>query len=165
MILTDYYRFEKLSGQKSKMRIDCTASTKSYNPFEGLRNKHGELFLYVGDNTHTKAGRKRKSDLALTRTTHLSSIYHPDIEKPLYYGDMKETADAFLIMAKDFTITNGRVADGAVIDIFIARGKRNDRTQLYNLLADGELDEEINTLRNQVTKSVTDTQSRENTLY
>ncbi len=51
MILTDYYRFEKRPGQNSKMRMDCTASTQSYNPFEALRNKKGELFVYVGTPT------------------------------------------------------------------------------------------------------------------
>ena len=40
MILTDYYRFEKLSGQRSKMRIDCTASTRSYGP---LSSRHQYL--------------------------------------------------------------------------------------------------------------------------
>ena len=53
MILTDYYRFEKLPNLKSKLRIDCTASTGSYDPLEALRNKVGDLFLYIGDNTHT----------------------------------------------------------------------------------------------------------------
>lgn len=155
MIITDYYRFEKLQEQKSKMRIDCTASTQSYSPLEYLRNKDGKLFLYLGDNTHTKAGMERKADLALTKTTHLSSIYCPDIERPLYYGDMKGTADAFLIVCKDFVMIEGRIPVGAIIEVFIARGQRNNRSQLYNLLSDGELDEEINTLRNQVTKSVT----------
>lgn len=60
MILTDYYRFEKLSNQKSKLRIDCTASTVSYDPLEALRNKYGNLFLYIGDNIHTKAGKERQ---------------------------------------------------------------------------------------------------------
>ena len=34
MILTDYYKFVKLEGQKSRMRIDCTASTRSYDTLE-----------------------------------------------------------------------------------------------------------------------------------
>lgn len=156
MILTDYYRFEKLADQKSKMRIDCTASTQSYNPLEAMRNKQDELFFYLGDNTHTKAGQERKADLALSKTSHISSIYNPDIEKQFWYGDMKGTADAFLFIHKNFILVDGRIQAGAVIELFIARGQRNNRATLYNLLADGELDEEINTLRNQVTKSVTD---------
>jgi hypothetical protein len=63
MIITDYYKFEKLPNQHSKLRLDCTASTKSYNPLEALRAtrqlKHtdkrdgniGDLLLYIGDNT------------------------------------------------------------------------------------------------------------------
>ena len=62
MILTDYYRFEKLSGQKSKMRMDCTASTNSYDEFECRRairatkasikrdaTNVGDLVIYYGD--------------------------------------------------------------------------------------------------------------------
>ena len=84
MILTDYYRFEKLPNQKSKIRIDCTASTISYNPLEGLKNKSGELFLYIGDN-YTKAGERGKSDLAISKTKHISSVYNPDVIKILVW--------------------------------------------------------------------------------
>ena len=36
MILTDYYRFERVA-QKAKHRMDCTASTESYPEFENRR--------------------------------------------------------------------------------------------------------------------------------
>lgn len=156
MILTDYYRFEKLPNQKSKTRIDCTVSTCSYNPLEALRNKTGDLFIYIGDNTHTKAGRDRKADLALSRTTHISSVYNPDMDFPYWYGDMKGTADAFLFVHHDTPFINGGIQPGAVVELFVARGQRNNRSQLYNALCDGELDEEMNALRDQVTKSVTE---------
>ena len=44
---------------------------------------------------------------------------------------------------------------GAVIEVFVARGKSNECNTLCNLYSDGELDEEMNALRQQVTKSVT----------
>ena len=157
MILTDYYRFEKLPNQKSKLRIDCTASTGSYNPLEMYRNKTGDLFLYIGDNTYTKAGEQRKADLALSKTIHISSVYNPDPELPYWYGDMKGTSDAFLFVHHDTKFVNGGIQVGAVIELFVARGQRNNRTQLYNALYDGELDEEMEQLKKQVTKSVTAT--------
>lgn len=147
MILTDYYRFEKLPNQKSKLRIDCTASTSSYNPLEALRNKAGDLFVYIGDNTHTKAGKERKADLALSKTTHISSVYNPDLKLPYWYGDMKGTTDAFLFVHKNTVFINGGIQTGAVIELFVARGQRNNRSQLYNTISDGELDEEMNALR------------------
>jgi hypothetical protein len=148
MILTDYYRFEKLPNQKSKLRIDCTASTGSYNQLEAFRNKAGDLFLYLCDN-YTKAEEQRKADLALSRTTHISSVYNPDMELPYWYGDMKGTADAFLFVHRDTEFVNGGIQAGAVIELFVARGQRNNRTQLYNALCDGEFDEEIEQLRKQ----------------
>ncbi len=158
MILTDYYRFEKLPNQRSRLRIDCTASTHSYQPLEILRNKTGDLFLYIGDNTHTKAGKKRKADLALSRTEHISSIYNPDLDLPYWYGDMNGTTDAFLFVHLNTEFINGGIQAGAVIELFVARGQRSNRSQLYNILSDGELDEEMNVLRKQVTKTVTESQ-------
>ena len=156
MILTDYYRFEKLPNQKSKLRIDCTASTGSYDPLEALRNKAGDLFLYIGDNTHTKVGKERKADLALSRTAHISSIYNPDLGLPYWYGDMKGTTDAFLFVHHNTEFINGGIQAGAVIELFVARGQRNNRSQLYNTFSDGGLDEEMDVLRKQVAESVTE---------
>ncbi len=151
MIVTDYYKFEKLQGGKSKQRIDCTASTGGYAPFEEKRNKQGRLFVYIGDNTHTRAGAQRKADLAITNSkgNHLSSVFTPDVKQPLAYGDVQHTSDAMLIVFNGFKLVNGAVVEGGEFEIFIARGQRNNRNQLYNLLCDGELDTEMQTLREQ----------------
>ncbi len=154
MILTDYYRFEKIANQKSKTRIDCTASSGGYEPFESLRNKNGDLYLYLGDNTYTQAGKNRKADLALSKTLHISSIYNPDTQEPYWYGDVKGTSDAILVQHHNFSIVDGRIQDGAVIDIYIARGQRSARNVLYNAIVDGEFDEEIDQLQKTISKSI-----------
>lgn len=157
MILTDYYRFRKLSGQKSKTRIDCMASTFSYEMLEFMRNKDGQLYLYVGDNTYTKTVRERKADLALSKTSHISSIYAPDLSLPYYYGDFNHTEDAALFVFKNVSFINGGILPDAEIEIFIARGQRQNRTSLYNLLCDGELNADIAQLRtNAVSESELD---------
>ena len=106
MILTDLYRFEKKAGTISKLRIDCTASTRSYEPLEnkratkGLRHTDkrdgcnvGDLFCYFGDVPEQFGGdAKRIADRALTKTKNISSIYVPDPCSGLAYGDMKGTA-------------------------------------------------------------------------
>jgi hypothetical protein len=152
MILTDLYTFEKLPDQKSKLRIDCVSSTQSYEPLEQLRNKAGDLFIYIGDNTYTKAGTTRKADLALSKSKHISSIYSPE-NNGLMYGDMNNTADAILLAVKGEYI-NGGYSVGTVIEMYIARGQRNNRSQLFNLFADGELNDEMEKLRS-VTNLVT----------
>ena len=157
MIFTDYYRFEKLPNQKSKLRIDCTSSTGSYDPLEMLRNKTRELFIYIGDNTHTKAGEQRKADLALSKGSHISSIYNPDLELPYWYGDMKGTADAFIFVHHNAKFIEGKIQPGAIVEVFIARGQRNNREALYNAVCEGEYDDELQGLRERVTKSVTAT--------
>ena len=147
MLLTDYYKFEHKPNTKT--RLDCVASSKSYNPLEVSTNSKGVIVIYIGDNTHTKAGQKGKSDISITtaKGKHLSSIYRPEIETNFGWGDVKDTTDALLFVFADFAISNGQLTDGAVVEIFVARGKRSDRQGLYNLLTDGELDGELETLR------------------
>ena len=139
MILTDYYKMAKLPEVKSKLRIDCTASTKSYPDFEAMRNKKEELFFYFGDVPDNFSGNaKRKADKALTKTKSISSIFVPDIQKKYAYGDMFCTSDALLfIFNNDYT----------EIEIFVARGQKNNVWQLYNIFSDGELNNEIEQLR------------------
>lgn len=146
MILTDYYRFEKKPGGKSKLRIDCTASTASYNPMEALRNKKGELFVYVCQN-YTEKGQRGKSTLALSRTDHITSLCTTDVTLPLWYGDYLGTADALLMVQKDFSMPDGRVADGATIEIFVARGYSHCTLNLFAEFADGAFNDEMEALR------------------
>jgi len=150
MILTDYYCFDKLPEIKSKLRLNCTASTSSYNPLEALRNKRGELFVYLMENSYTKAGQNGKADLALGHgDTHISSIYMPDITQAFGVGDMIHTADAFVFSFDNFKLIDGHPSEGTRLEVFVARGKRQCLNGLYNLVCDGELDAEMQLLRKQ----------------
>lgn len=144
-VLTDFYRFGHITDTKT--RIDCIASTESYPLFEAMRNKANELFLYVGDNSYTTAGKEGKSDLSLTKKQFVTSIYRPDITNNLGYGDVYRTADALIFVFTDFSITDGRLSDGAIVEVFIARGYRKDRRNVYEAFLGGELDEEVKLLR------------------
>ena len=148
MIITDYYRMEKLPEQKSKMRLECLLSTKSYPEFEAMRNKHGAFFFYFGDvPDRFGVDIHRKADKAITKTKNISSVFVPDVEQRFGYGDVRGTNDALLFLFNDnFT----------QIDVFVARGQRNNKMQLYLLLADGELANEVDQLKQQaVTDLVT----------
>ncbi len=170
MILTDYYRFERVAT-KAKHRMDCTASTNSYPEFEDRRKAKaqratekrdainvGDLLIYwVAPDGHIRADRKRKADRSITiNSDNLSSVYNVQRDNDCWFafGDFKGTADA-LIFFYDVTEVNGTIQAGAVIEVFVARGWADKCNMLCNLYLDGELDEEIETLRKQVTKSVT----------
>jgi hypothetical protein len=123
------------------MRMDCISSTKGYPVFEALRNKAGSLFVYFGDVPASCGGDiKRRADKAITKTTNISSVFVPDVEKLLGFGDVKSTQDAILIVFN---------CNYSQMEIFVARGQKNNCRQLYNLLADGELDTEIASLKKQ----------------
>ena len=140
MILTDYYRFEHLPDSKSKSRLDCVASTQNYNEFEQLRNKRGELFIYfcnVPESFSASAQRKADKIITTREGKSLSSVFVPDVTLPFAYGDVKGSSDAVLI------VNNEGYTE---LEIFVARGKKNNRINLWNMLKDGELDNEISVL-------------------
>lgn len=160
-ILTDYYRFERIAT-KSKTRLDCVASTDSYPEFEEKRatratkatekrdaTELNALVMYYGDVPEQFGGDvHRKADKAITiKGNNLSSVYVPDPTSNLGFGDVRGTADALLFVFDDLEIVNGTISQGAIIEVFIARGKSKDRVPLFNLLCDGELDEEMSELR------------------
>ena len=151
-LINDYYKYERLPDCKSKMRMDCTASTNSYPDFEI------KSFIYIGENRHTKAGIKRKSDLALTSGAgkHVTSIYKPDLERGFAYGDVNGTTDLILFETTNFIIAaDGTIAEMATVEMYICRGKKYDKNAVFNLFTDRELDNEIAQLKAAVTKSVT----------
>lgn len=159
-ILTDYYRFDKI-GKKSITRLDCTDSTGSYPEFEDKRatkltkanerrdaTNVGDLVIYLGDVPKQFGGNaQRKADKSLTiKGKNLSSMYVPDVTNNFAYGDVRGTTDALLFVFDNLVIVDGRVISGG-LDVFVARGKCRDRVSLYNLLCDGELDEEMSSLK------------------
>lgn len=171
MILTDYYRFERVA-KKAKHRMDCVASTNSYPEFECRRATKtqretekrdaiqvGDLIIYwVAPDSHMRADRKRRADRSITlKSDNLSSVYNwqQEGEGWFSYGDFKGTTDALLFIYKVEEV-NATIQEGAVIEIFIARGKSNECNSLCNLYDNGELDDEMNALREAVTKSVTE---------
>jgi hypothetical protein len=131
------------------MRRDCTASTKSYPDFEALRNKAEKLFVYFGD-VPTRFGGDvhRKADKAITKTKNISSVFVPDVNILFAHGDVRDTNDALLIVFN---------ADYTTLEIFVARGQKRNCHNLWQMLAAGELDDEISELRARaVTDLVTD---------
>jgi len=155
MTLTDYYKFEKLPGTKSKTRIDCTASTNSYQGFEGMRNKAWQLFVHFGNVPERfKGGAMRKADKAITKVNNISSVFIPDVKVNTGYGDVNGTKDAILIVYN---------SDQTEFEIFVARGQKNNRLGLWQSFVAGDFNGEMESLRAKaVTESVTEAPGKEN---
>lgn len=144
MILTDYYLMREIKPLKSH-RFDCTASTGEYPPFEAMANRGLEkrFFCYCsGVPDSFSANVQRKADRAITNSESISSIFIPDLENSLYgYGDTKGTNDALLFLFSQ---------DYKQLEIFIARGYKNNVKGLFQLFCDGELFGEMEHLRKQL---------------
>lgn len=146
MKLTDYYKMVKLPTCKSKLRFDCVSSTGNYEPFEerGQRGRDKRFKFYYGGIPDTfTAHAQRKADRTITDITSISSVFTPDVGNFLLgYGDTANTNDALLFLFNE---------DYTQIEIFVARGLKNHVKGLFNLFADGELNDEMERLRRQAT--------------
>ena len=71
----------------------------------------------------------------------------PAPTKEIAYGDFRGTTDALLFVFHNLNVINGVTQQGSVIEVFVARGKSKDRVPLFEMLSDGELDDEMNELR------------------
>jgi len=154
MIFTDYYKGQKLTEAKS--RYDITSSSESYDYFESLLiNKRGFNIGGLSFNCITRPDRwkPKKTDLALTKgSSNITSIKRPDIETNIAFGDINGSNDACIILFN----TDFKSVGITTIEIIIARGLRNDTNSLWDLFTDGELNNDLELLRQKaVTKNVT----------
>lgn len=154
MIFTDYYKAEKLTDAKS--RYDVVASSGEYDYFErNLINKRkfnvGGLSFNYGPRPESWKG--KKTDMAITKgSNNVTSVKRLNIELNYALGDINNTNDACIII---FNL-DYKEKGIETIELFIARGNRNDTNSLWNEFTDGDLDHEIKLLRETaVTKSVT----------
>lgn len=154
-MFTSYYVFEHLTGTNAKTRIDCTASTGDYKPFEEMRTKKEQNFkgdsFKVGGLTlrlchlpcKYKVDPDRKPNLALVKDRSVSSVkeirglmsgvYCPDLNNcNIAFGDMSHTHDALLFVLKDVDFDNGRLKDGAKIEVFVAKGQSRVSRELWS---------------------------------
>ena len=161
MILTDYYRFERITS-KAKSRLDCTASTGGYPEFERYAAQQasretdnrdtiavGDLIAYLGRvPAQFRISPHRSAGLRFNISgSHATSIFAPDPSLPYGYGDTKGAADALLFVIHGGGLVNGAIRQRAVLEVFVARGQSLNSRPLYELLCDGQLDVEAERLR------------------
>jgi hypothetical protein len=143
-IFTDYYKGQLMTDAKS--RFDITQSTSGYPLFELLLvnklkfNVGGLSFNYAPRPERFKGNEKRLAEMILSKgSSSISSVYVPNLQKNyIAYGDVKMTNDAMIILFDE---------ERKTIEIFIARGLKNDKQQLYTDVCAGYYDEELEALR------------------
>ena len=148
--LTAYYQLEKLPEDiktqfniKSKARLDCVAFCDLLNeqPLNQFVSKKQQMYFYCSaPENYIIAHAKRISDIGLTHgSNNLSSIYIPNINHPEYgFGDFAN--DCLL-----FKLNN----DLSAIDMFLIKNGKTLRGQYFQLFIDGELDDEIEAIKQQ----------------
>ena len=142
MIITDYYKMQELVVIPSH-RYDCVKSTGDYEPFEQIaqRSRNKRFFFYYGEVPKSFSSHaQRKAERVISNQKNISSVYIPDIinNQLKGYGDVVGTNDAILFQFSE---------DYKEMEMFIARGHKNDVRALFCLFCDGELDDEIEAIR------------------
>ena len=145
MILTDYYKLERLPEFASNRvpRFDCTSSSKSYEWFEamGKKSKVNRFFCYytgIPDPFSERA--KSQAEMVITHgKDNISSVFVPQLQRAhLGYGDIKNTRDAVLfVFSKDYSS----------MEMFIARGYKFQQLALFGQMVTGGLQNEMKYLR------------------
>ena len=145
---------KKLTDAKS--RFDIQTSTWDYDLFERLlinKQKFNVGGLSLNYVPQPESFNGKKTDAIICKGSHnISKIIRPNIESPVSFGDINGTNDACIfVFNPDFKETGINT-----IEIFIARGAKYDKLQLWYLFIDGELSHEVEALRKKaVTKNVT----------
>lgn len=147
-IFTDYYKGQLLTD--AKCRYDISHSTGTYPVFESLLinklkfNVGGLSFNYTQRPAKFKGNEKRLTEMILSKgSSSISSIYVPNLQKNyVAYGDVKTTNDAMIIFFDE---------DKRLIEVFIARGLKNDKKQLYTDACAGYYDAELEAIRQSAT--------------
>ena len=146
MFLTDYYKAEQLSD-RAKTRFDITASTQSHDVLEALLDENKQGFNIGGKRLAYRERPTKWSpksgQMAITGKGNISTILRPRIDSNASYGDINSTEDAIVIIYNSDYLEN-RIK---TIELFISRGRKADCMSLFNMYQEGELDEDIETLR------------------
>ncbi|MFD2246367.1 hypothetical protein [Pontibacter ruber] len=166
-MLAAYYRFEVLPEAvkaqhkiRSKARLDCTAYTNStgYTGLTDFVNAKGQMYLFrIPAREFVKANRKRLAEWALSNgSLNLSSIYFEDTDFPQFgYGYPNAnrllgngTANPLFPYRNDsyLFITN---ADLTQVEVLVVLNSRNLVSAYYQRLIDGDLDRQLQQLREQ----------------
>jgi len=169
-----YYQFRtlpeeirKANGIRSKERLDCIGYTNHDDNHRGLSclfNHKRQFFLYkTPARNFVDADSKRVAEWSLIgrssitgSSINLSSLYQEDLDYPQYaYGypnSKRELSNGsinpfFAYRHDGYLIIMNR--DLSEVDLFIIHNGRNLISSYYQLLIDGELDEDIKQLREQ----------------
>ena len=140
MILTNLYIAEKASDRKT--RFNVTKSTHDHDFLESLlvckNDSDNGLSLYLVNRPKKFKGTDI-TDKAITKGNfNISSLYFPDPETPVAYGDINGTEDALIFRINPDT-ENGINQ----LEIFVAAGQKHNKRNLYFLFVDGEFDHEV----------------------
>jgi len=160
-----YFRFLNLPAPvkaanniRSKKRLDCIKYAGNYTGLDCLKNHKGMLFLYKTPAGHfVSSDAKREAEWSLTKSSlNVTSLFIEDLDYPQYaYGYPNSSRllsngdenpfypyrhDGYLfIMNKDIT----------ELEMLIIPDSRNLISSYYQMLIDGELDSDIERLRQQ----------------
>lgn len=161
-----YFKLQRLPDEvkknhkiRSKDRYDCTQFCDESVPgYEGLNpffNRKGQLFFYLTPARNFVTGQaKRVPEWSLTQSSlNLTSLYMEDFDNPLAYGYPNASqklsngsqnplydfrSDGYLFILSD---------DMEQVELIVLPDQRNMISSWYQLLIDGELDEDISRLR------------------
>ena len=141
-----YYRFRKVPERKTLMILESFA--REYEPLHVAKKRTNQVYCYLTEKpSHIVAERARKPAFSISNDIyrHLSGIYFPDLKGNAYlgYGDIKGTQDGLLFEFSE---------SYQVLEIYVLKGQKNVIEQWYWIMADFELEQGLESIRNEETE-------------
>jgi len=141
-----YYRFRKVLGKKTLMFLESYA--REYDPLHVAKKRTNQVYCYLTEKPfHIAAERERKPAFSISNDNykHLSGIYIPDLKEKanLGFGDIKGTQDGLLFEFSE---------SYQVLELYVLKGQKNVIEQWYSIMADTELEQGLESIRNEAVK-------------
>jgi len=138
-----YYRFRKVLGKKTLMFLESYA--REYDPLHVAKKRTNQVYCYLTEKPfHIAAERERKPAFSISNDNykHLSGIYIPDLKEKanLGFGDIKGTQDGLLFEFSE---------SYQVLELYVLKGQKNVIEQWYSIMADTELEQGLESIRNE----------------
>ena len=137
-----YYRFRKTPERKTLMFLESFA--REYEPLHVAKKRTNQVYTYLTKKPfHILAGQERKPAFSISNEQgNISGIYLPDLEEApqLGYGDIKGTEDGLICEFSE---------NYQVLEIYVFKGLKSIIEQLFWIMVDGELAQELEGIRNE----------------
>lgn len=141
-----YYRFEREAQTQYASRMVATSSTHDHSVMENNRaqtkrynRQIGALYIRLVIRPENYGKSAIKPDFSVSMGSfNLSSVKPLNLSTRIAFGDVNYTKDSILFVLDEVEYKHGSLNDGAVIEMYVFEGQKNNQQQIAQRFAMGD---------------------------